>query len=74
MNAIVKIPQPQELPFLKAVCWDLVDISVLNDDEKLDRYERFWNYKGVLEDIDKEELLYINWLAKTKGSWLQTCV
>lgn len=74
MDAILNVTQPNELPFLKAVCWDLRDINVLNESEKLDRYERFWNYRGVLADITEDERNFILTLAKNNGSWLQSCV
>ncbi len=43
-------------------------------DEILDRYERGWNYVGVLADITPMEKQYIASLAKAKGSWLQVSV
>jgi hypothetical protein len=68
------LQQPNKLPFLEAVCWDLCDYTLLNPDEILDRYERGWGYRGVLADISEEERLFILNLAKARGSWLQTCV
>lgn len=69
-----EIQKPNKLPFLEAVCWDLCDTSVLDQDEILDRYERGWGYRGILADINPEEQLFILNLARAKGSWLQTCV
>lgn len=66
--------RPERLPFLEAVCWDLRDVSLLSQDEILDRYERGWDYKGVLADIAPQERQYIADLAKAKGSWLQVSV
>jgi len=66
--------RPERLPFLAAVCWDLRDVSLLSQDEILDRYERGWDYKGVLADIAPQERQYIADLAKAKGSWLQVSV
>ena len=68
------IQKPKELPFLKAICWDLRDVNLLSQDEILNRYERGWEYKGILADIPYQELQYIADLARTKGSWLQTRV
>lgn len=45
--------------------------DLLSQDEIIDRYERGWNYKGVLADITSQEKQYIAHLAKAKGSWLQ---
>ncbi len=76
MNTQAKqtLQKPEKLPFLEAVCWDLRDVSVLSQDEILDRYERGWGYKGVLADINPQEKQYIANLAKAKGSWLQVSV
>jgi len=66
-----KFNKPAKLPFLEAVCWDLRDVTLLSEDEMLNRYERCWNYRGVLADIPPEEQEFIAALAKAKGSWLQ---
>lgn len=65
------ITRPDELPFLAAICWDLRDISVLDCEQVLNRYERGWDYKGILADLGSKEKLFIQKLAKQKGSWLQ---
>jgi hypothetical protein len=62
---------PEKLPFLEAVCWDLVDVQDLTPDEMLNRYERGWDYRGALADVEGKEKLFIRKLAVTKGSWLQ---
>ncbi len=74
MQAEHTFHKPEQVPFLKAICWDLRDVSLLSQDEILSRYERGWDYKGVLADIPYQELQYIACLARAKGSWLQTCV
>ncbi len=71
MQVTQNIQQPMNLPFLKAICWELGDVCVLNLDEMLNRYERGWEYRGVLADVKGEEKNFIRKLAKTKGSWLQ---
>jgi len=43
---------PTKLPFLEAICWDLGDVNVLALDEMLNRYERGWENRGVLADLD----------------------
>lgn len=62
---------PSQLPFLKAVCWDLVNIQDLTPDEMLNRYERGWDYRGALADVKGDEKVFIRKLAIAKGSWLQ---
>lgn len=62
--------KPIELPFLKAVCWDLRNVDLLSHDEMLNRYERGWPYRDVLAEISHQEMQYIAGLARAKGSWL----
>lgn len=62
---------PIKLPFLEAVCWDLDDVKVLAPDEMLSRYERGWDNRGVLADLDGDEKNFVAQLAREKGSWLQ---
>lgn len=74
MQRVLDIQKPKQLPFLEAVCWDLGDISQLNEDEMLNRYERGWAYRGVLADLEGEERAFLRQLARAKGSWLQVNV
>ena len=74
MRTQAKAYRPRNLPFLTAICWDLGDVRVLTDDEMLNRYERGWDYRGVLADLEGEELAFLRQLAKAKGSWLQVDV
>ena len=62
---------PSKLPFLQAICWNTNDITHFSLDEMLDRYERGWKYRGVLADLEGDELEFVRQLAKNKGSWLQ---
>ncbi len=62
---------PERLPFLEAVCWDLRDVRDLTPDEMLNRYERSWDYRGSLADVEGKEKAFIKELAIAKGSWLQ---
>ncbi len=36
----------------------------------LGRYERGWHYRGVLANLEGEELDFLRQLARTKGAWL----
>lgn len=65
---------PVDLPFLSAICWQTNDIKQFTEDEMLDRYERGWNYRGVLADLKGEELIFLRRIARAKGSWLITDV
>lgn len=74
LNVGQAFQKPDKLPFLEAICWDLHDVNLLTLDEMLNRYERGWNYRGVLADIPIQEQRFIANLAKAKGSWLQARV
>ncbi|WP_198650447.1 hypothetical protein [Saccharospirillum mangrovi] len=65
---------PATLPFLEAVCWDLSDVRRLTLDEMLNRYERGWEYRGVLTDLTEPERTFVRQLAIAKGSWIQADV
>lgn len=72
LNADEKIPE--NLPFLEAICWDLANVHKLTPDEMLCRYERGWDYRGALADLDGKEKAFLAALARAKGSWLQVHV
>lgn len=65
---------PESLPFLEAICWDLGNVHDLTLDEMLCRYERGWEYRGALADLDGQEKTFLAELARAKGSWLQVHV
>lgn len=35
---------PEELPFLKAVCWQTADVKHFSSKQMLSRYEQCWRY------------------------------
>ena len=74
MQDAANLQRPDRLPFLEAVCWDLGDINQLTLDEMLNRYERGWDYLGVLADLEGAEKIFLAKLARAKGSWLQSNV
>jgi len=63
---------PQKLPFLEAVCWQTKDVKHFTPAEMLCRYERGWEYRGVLGEPNAEELCFVKELAQRYGSWLAT--
>ncbi len=71
MKQQARFEVPNHLPFLEAVCWDLGDVHKLTPDEMLNRYERGWEYRGILADVEGGEKTFIRKLAVAKGSWLQ---
>lgn len=71
MQPINNIPTtPVHLPFLQAICWQRGNVTDLDADEMLDLYERGWNYRGVLADLEGDELAFVKALAQAKHSWL----
>ncbi len=69
-NKETRIKIPANLPFLQAVCWQTKDVSHFTLSEMLSRYERGWNYSGVLADLEGEELDFVRILVKKMGSWI----
>lgn len=69
-NRIVHIKIPNNLPFLKAICWQTKDIRRFTLPEMLSRYERGWKYRGVLADLEGEELTFVRNLAVQADSWI----
>ena len=68
---LVEPEVPQELPFLKAISWQIVDVKRFSFKEMLIQYERGWHYLGVLGP-SAEELQFIKQLVDYYGSWLVT--
>lgn len=71
MQPQINFEIPERLPFLEAICWDLGDVHDLTPDEMLNRYERGWDYRGTLADVEGNEKAFVGKLAAAKGSWLQ---
>ncbi len=61
---------PEELPFLKAICWQIENIKNFTPEEMLISYERGWHYLDVLGEPSLEELVFIKALIQRYGSWL----
>lgn len=65
---------PAELPFLKAICWQIKSINDFTPEEMLISYERGWQYLNVLGEPSEEELVFIKELVQRYGSWLASDV
>ncbi|HEY5603320.1 MAG TPA: hypothetical protein VIM41_09440 [Gammaproteobacteria bacterium] len=64
------IEVPEHLPFLQAICWQTDDVHHFTPDEMLCRYERGWDYRGVLGDLGQQEREFLKKLAMKYKSWL----
>lgn len=72
---MIRVPDgfiPDRLPFLQAICWQIQDIHGFSPQEMLHRYEQGWHYRGVLADIDRQEMAFIRSLVKEYGSCLSS--
>jgi len=69
-NKELDIKIPANLPFLKSICWQTKDISHFTLLEMLSCYERGWKYRGVLADLEGEELNFLRNLVKKNDSWI----
>lgn len=61
---------PGRLPFLEAICWQIKDVRCFTLSEMLNAYERGWRYRGVLADLEGEELDFVHTLLKEEGLWI----
>jgi hypothetical protein len=66
------LPQLDELPFLKSVCWqgETPSIIGLTAAEVLRLYERNWRYRGILAELSPIEKDFVRELATEYHSWL----
>jgi len=61
----INIKVPDKLPFLEAICWQIKDIkNRFTLAEMFSLYERGQRYRGVLAELDGDELCFVNELAK----------
>ncbi|MFH0730559.1 MAG: hypothetical protein V2B19_29970 [Pseudomonadota bacterium] len=66
----INIPIPDRLPFLEAVGWAIKDVRQLTFYEMLTCYERGWHYRGVLAELQGDELNFVRELADKISSWI----
>ncbi|MDM8517415.1 hypothetical protein QUF76_14550 [Desulfobacterales bacterium HSG16] len=66
----VPVKIPTDLPFLKSICWQTKNVRHFSLQEMLNRYERGWKYRGVLTDLEGEELDFVRNLVKKLDSWI----
>jgi len=66
----INIKIPENMPFLKSICWQTRDIKHFSLSDMLNHYERGWKYRGVLADLEGEELDFVRNLVKKTDSWI----
>ncbi|HEY9849465.1 MAG TPA: nucleotidyl transferase AbiEii/AbiGii toxin family protein [Leptolyngbyaceae cyanobacterium] len=68
---LTELEIPENLPFLESLCWQREGIANLTPLEMLRRYERGWHYRGVLAELNPQEAIFVQKLARLYGSWLE---
>jgi hypothetical protein len=71
-NRVNSSAMPERLPFLESICWQTSNVYLFTPEQILSRYERGWRYRSVFGNLEGEELAFLQELAKTYHSWLQT--
>ncbi|WP_233220782.1 hypothetical protein [Chlorogloea sp. CCALA 695] len=65
------ITVPEKLPFLESICWQTDNVYRFTREQMLSRYERGWSYRQLFNNLEGEELKFLQKLAKRYNSWLQ---
>jgi hypothetical protein len=65
----MNITQPDKLPFLEFLGWQIADVYRLTQLEMLASYERGWRYRHITH-LPASELAFIKQLAFERKSWL----
>jgi len=69
----INIKVPDKLPFLEAICWQIKDIkNRFTLAEMFSLYERGQRYRGVLANLEGDELYFADELAKKADSGMTT--
>ena len=71
MNNRMEIAQPNKLPFLEFLGWQIADVYGLTQLEMLASYERGWRYRHIA-NLPVSELAFIKQLAVDRKSWLSS--
>ncbi len=67
----MNIRQPQQLPFLEFLGWQITDVYRLTQLEMLASYERGWRYRTIA-NLPASELAFIKQLVSIHQSWLSS--
>ncbi len=65
------IAVPEKLPFLESICWQTADVYCFTPEQMFSRYERGYTYCQLFNNLEGEELKFLQKLAKQYNSWLQ---
>ncbi len=71
-DPILGVPTiPEKLPFLESICWQTDNVYRFTPEQMLSRYERGYSYRQLFNNLEGEELKFLQKLAKRYNSWLQ---
>ena len=65
------ITVPEKLPFSESICWQTGDVYRFTPEQMLNRYELGYSYHDLFNNLEGEELKFLQKLAKRYNSWLQ---
>lgn len=55
---------PKKLPFLESICWQTADVYRFTPKQMLSRYERGYSYGDLFNNLEGEELEFLQEIAK----------
>ncbi len=61
---------PQKLPFLESIGWQLKNVYQLNEKEMIQLYQRNWHYRYTFKNLKDEEEGFIYYLPNKYNSWI----
>jgi hypothetical protein len=71
-TATLEVPTtPDKLPFLESICWQTENVYRFTPEQMLSRYELGYSYHDLFNNLEGEELKFLQEIAKRYNSWLQ---
>ncbi|MBO3463814.1 nucleotidyl transferase AbiEii/AbiGii toxin family protein [Aetokthonos hydrillicola Thurmond2011] len=61
---------PQKLPFLESIGWQLKNVYQMSENEIIQLYQRNWHHRTTFKNFKQEEKKFVHYLAKKYNSWL----
>ena len=61
---------PQKLPFLESIGWQLKNVYQMSEQEIVQLYQRNWHHRTTFKNLKQEEKDFIYYLAKKYNSWI----
>ncbi|MDZ8260194.1 nucleotidyl transferase AbiEii/AbiGii toxin family protein [Nostoc sp. ChiQUE01b] len=61
---------PEKLPFLESIGWQLKNVYQLHEKEMIQLYQRNWHYRSTFKHLEDEEEGFVYYLANKYNSWI----